>query len=187
MAMSAQLRREDSMKITMMVFLFCVGSFNIEAATRIFPASTNANNTFFEGNEFKKTPTVNGVQVITNAGQNQILESPLSGLTSGTNTTLSVCWPTNAGSTAIIALSTGGTYRKVSTNAAFAWSGFSGLSATGLAWNVTFVTNTSGSPILATPPAGAVTNGTFSITNLSVFSSMGYGTEFTNMTGASLK
>lgn len=96
MAMSAQLQCEDSMKITTIAFLFCLVALSVEGASKVFPAATNANNTFFQDNEFKKTPTVNGVPVLTNSsgsitGQTVIVDTKaLYANTIGTNTTIGV-------------------------------------------------------------------------------------------------
>jgi len=38
-----------------------------QAASPVYPAGTNVDNTFFGANDFKKTPTVNGTPVVTNA------------------------------------------------------------------------------------------------------------------------
>jgi len=91
-----------------------------------------------------------------------------------------VLYPTNAGTQAIVF---GGfvEYRDFGTNAAFAWSGFTGVSHTNIQTTVYFITNSTASVWNMTPPSGMLaTNGTWNVTNVTAVTFINNGKKWTN-------
>ena len=92
----------------------------------------------------------------------------------------SLIYPTNAGTQAIVF---GGfvEYRDFGTNAAFAWSGFTGVSHTNIQTTVYFITNSTASVWNMTPPSGMLaTNGTWNVTNVTAVTFINNGMKWTN-------
>jgi hypothetical protein len=96
------------------------------------------------------------------------------------NVTASATYPTNAG-TQLITFGNFVEYRDFQTNAAFAFTGFTGVSSTNVQTVVYFVTNSLGTVWDVTPPPGMLaTNGTWKTTNVTAFTFVNNGKKWTN-------
>ena len=128
--------------------------------------------------------------------------SPINGAFMGSDANGAGAWTLNAGSLtnlsgANVAYATnaqttlvnmGQRYSDVTTNATFAWVGYTGLSATNYQFCTIFLTNTSGGVINFTAPVNTHTNGTFNCTNSGVtkIEFIANGNRWTNATATPL-